>query len=326
MFCEDLFEKILLAPAEAGADELFIISGYASPSLVKRHMASLPQYVKVHLIAGMTGRDGIGRRTHEELKSCVGFNFPGRFECRYMLPPNAVHVKSYSWTKEGRPYKAFTGSVNYTIQAFCSSQLEAASYDSPYDVLQLYKSLESSSIDCCAPEVETLFNIYDELSGYGKSLMAGTSESIDPASLVFSSISNLPAVAISLLDTRGRLPQISGLNWGQRDGRDPNQAYIRIPAEVYRTDFFPDRGIPFILLTDDGNSLNCSTAQETSYGRHGKAVHTYENNSFMGQYFRNRLGIPSGHPVKLEDLLRYGRTHLVFYRIDDTTYYMDFSV
>jgi len=40
----------------------------------------------------------------------------------------------------------------------------------------------------------------------------------------------------------------------------------------------------------------------------------------------NRLGIPSGHPVTKNDLHRYGRADIDFYKIDDETYFMDFSV
>jgi hypothetical protein len=46
----------------------------------------------------------------------------------------------------------------------------------------------------------------------------------------------------------------------------------------------------------------------------------------MGEYFRKRLGVPLGEPLKMEHLLKYGRTDIDFYKIDDENYYMDFSV
>lgn len=58
----------------------------------------------------------------------------------------------------------------------------------------------------------------------------------------------------------------------------------------------------------------------------GAGIETPHNNSLIGEYFRNRLGLPNGAFVKKEDLIRYGRTDVTFYKIDDENYYMDFSV
>jgi hypothetical protein len=67
--------------------------------------------------------------------------------------------------------------------------------------------------------------------------------------------------------------------------------------------------------------LICTRAQDNA-----KAVHTPHNNSLIGEYFRSRLGVPSGGPVKLINLNRYGRHDVDFYKIDDETYFMDFSI
>lgn len=58
----------------------------------------------------------------------------------------------------------------------------------------------------------------------------------------------------------------------------------------------------------------------------GKAIHTLHNNSLIGVYFRKRLGVPLGEKVTMEHLIKYGRTYIDFYKIDDENYYMDFSV
>ena len=74
-------------------------------------------------------------------------------------------------------------------------------------------------------------------------------------------------------------------------------------------------------MTDDDKVLICTRAQQS-----GKAIHTPHNNSLIGEYFRNRLGVGNGEPVTLENLIAYGRTDVTFYKIDDETYFMDFSV
>ncbi len=84
--------------------------------------------------------------------------------------------------------------------------------------------------------------------------------------------------------------------------------------------FFPDIGVQFTVYTDNDKVLICTRAQQN-----GKAIHTPHDNSIIGKYFRERLGLRLGALVRKEDLERYGRTDIVFYKIDNETYYMDFS-
>ena len=57
-----------------------------------------------------------------------------------------------------------------------------------------------------------------------------------------------------------------------------------------------------------------------------KAITTPASNALLGEYFRNRLGLYNGAYVTTEDLRKYGRTDVAFYKIDEEQYYMDFSV
>jgi hypothetical protein len=119
------------------------------------------------------------------------------------------------------------------------------------------------------------------------------------------------------------------LNWGQRDGRNPNQAYISVPAEIRKMEFFPVRQQQFTVLTDDGKAIICSTAQSGQKGAaldKYKAIHSSTNNSLLGEYFRYRLGLTDGAFVNTSDVINYGRTDVTFYKIDPETYYMDFSL
>ena len=128
------------------------------------------------------------------------------------------------------------------------------------------------------------------------------------------------SVRISLLDRNGILPGRSGLNWGQRPGREPNQAYIRIPLTISKKTFFPEVGRRFFLHTDDGAMLECVRAQQW-----GKAIESPHDNSILGRYFRNRLGVPSGGPVTSDHLKAYGRTDIIFSRTNAEIFWMDFS-
>lgn len=130
-------------------------------------------------------------------------------------------------------------------------------------------------------------------------------------------------IRISLTATvRGeeRVPSRSGLNWGQRPGRNPNQAYLPITAEVQRSGFFPDPGISFSVECDDGVVFECVRAQQ-----HGKAIETPANNAIIGSYFRERLGVESGESVAIWHLIDYGRTSIEIFEIARNKYFLDFS-
>lgn len=130
---------------------------------------------------------------------------------------------------------------------------------------------------------------------------------------------NISKVKVDLLDKNGN-PQY-GLNWGQRTGREPNQAYIQLPIEVYRSDFFPKKPEHFFIHTDDGLDIKFTRAQKTD---EGTALQTPDDNSYFGKYIRDRLGIPHGKEITAKDILDYGCKEITFFKINDK-YYMDFS-
>jgi hypothetical protein len=171
---------------------------------------------------------------------------------------------------------------------------------------------------CDHVEVENYITIYNDRLYERRQR---TIKEEPPDQYDFSKLTELEKVRISLLDKSGNLPPISGLNWGQRPGREPNQAYIRVPSTIYNTSFFPPIATHFTVLTDDNKVLICTTAQAN-----GKAIETPHNNSLIGEYFRRRLNLPSGSLVTKEDLIKYGRADIVFFKLDDETYYLDFSV
>ena len=103
--------------------------------------------------------------------------------------------------------------------------------------------------------------------------------------------------------------------------RNPNEAYIPVPIQVRRSDFFPPIGQHFLILTDDNESLDCVLAQQ-----YGKAIETYRSNSILGEYFRKRLRATSGQKIRMSDFDNYGRSDVIIYRINSETYFLNFAV
>lgn len=134
---------------------------------------------------------------------------------------------------------------------------------------------------------------------------------------------HLPQVKLPLTPRyRGGMHNKAGLNWGQRKGREKNQAYIPVSIKVNRKhpDFFPDRAVEFNMITDDGERFICVIAQQNR-----KAIETSRDNSILGKYFRKRLGVPLDQKVTREDLDKYGRDYVTIYKVDQKTYFMDFT-
>ncbi len=129
-------------------------------------------------------------------------------------------------------------------------------------------------------------------------------------------------VRVSLtINSRGSemVPYRSGLNWGQRQGRNLSQAYLPISATDQRNGFFPDIGKEFIVECDDGERLLLVRAQQN-----GKALQTPENNALLGEYFRRRLGVKKGDPVAIRHLREYGRTTVDIFKTSEGKYLLDF--
>lgn len=128
-------------------------------------------------------------------------------------------------------------------------------------------------------------------------------------------------VTLSLLSKTGETGTKSGLNWGQRNNRNKNEAYIPLPAPIARTGFFPLEKRHFTVITDDGHQLILRVEQENN-----KAITTPLSNAQLGEYFRNRLGKANGEYIWRKDLESYGRTNVTFYKLDEEQFYMDFSI
>lgn len=111
------------------------------------------------------------------------------------------------------------------------------------------------------------------------------------------------------------------MNWGQREHRNPNEAYIPLPRKIAKSGFFPLDNKHFTVLTDDRHQLILRVEQQGD-----KAITTPARNSDLGEYFRNRMNLPNGTFINRSHLDSYGRIDVTFVKLDDETYFMDFSV
>ena len=95
---------------------------------------------------------------------------------------------------------------------------------------------------------------------------------------------------------------------------------VPLPSSIAKSGFFPLEKRHFTVITDDRHQLTLRVEQQNN-----KAITTPVRNSDLGEYFRNRLGLQNGAYITQDDLERYGRTDVKFVKLDEETYYMDFS-
>ncbi len=326
LITSDIYNKILMDPLNEGANKLYIVSGFASSAMAFHHSEQVKQTIKnninIELIIGMTVSEGISLSNHRAFKQLATQDLTSFFKCSYLYTGKQVHSKVYTWFNNDTPVIAYCGSANYSQQAFLFQQRESFVQCDPNNAKEYFGSLIDETILCDHPDVEDSIIIYHDRA-YTRRPVPPETITTTPNIPMSQPSQDLPSVTVSFLANDGSLPERSGLNWGQRPEyrRNPNQAYIRLASDIYKSDFFPPKTVHFTVLTDDSKVLICTRAQE----QYGKAIETPHNNSLIGEYFRHRLGVPNGAFVTKEHLMQYGRHTVTFFKIDTETYYMDFS-
>lgn len=311
MLITNLYETVLLDPAKS-YDSLVIVSGYASATFVRKHLEDLDKvgcsHAKISLIIGMPSKRG------DHLGYLSILNDPAyrpRFTGYYYSGSPPVHCKAYGWKGAGRSV-GFSGSANYSSYGFFSGQqLNQLTVDDPDQIFELHQQLlPNCTLIRDAEVARPQHDILEDLH-VGGSVQAGGYRWLTPNE----------SVRISFLDRNGELPAKSGMNWGQRPGREPNQAYLPIRGEVRDESFLPPFGFTFTLVTDDGKALDCKVQQGDR-----KAVSSTHDNSELGRYLRARLGVSDGSFVTKSDLVRYGRTDFTLAKVDEETFLLDLSL
>jgi hypothetical protein len=309
-----LYESALLDPCKNGANDLFIVSGYASATFTRRHIIDLLAQSgpsnKVNLIIGMPKK----KTDHQGFLSLLD-KHPDNFCGYYYEGKPSVHCKLYSWFEGDSPMYGFSGSANYSQYGFFEeNQANQLTNDDPIQIRDYYNELLQSSI----PIKEA---VVDDIELFRK---GGLPDSLLPGEIEW--IEEDKVVRISFLERKGIVSKKSSLNWGQRldnhgNQREPNQAYLSIRQSARKEGFLPEKGFTFTMLTDTGESLDCTVQQD---GR--KGVTTTYNNSILGSYIRQRIRVDEDSPITVEDLESYGRTDFVLSKIDDETFLFDISV
>ena len=123
---------------------------------------------------------------------------------------------------------------------------------------------------------------------------------IEEGKLIFPEIRVQPHVFLPLYSTKAKgvqkhVPEQSGLNQWNADGRprDPNEIYIPIPAWIHRKfpNFFPPRDVPFELILPNREKLSAKVCQQNN-----KALMSNPNSALGKWLLRDVLNLNEREP------------------------------
>lgn len=310
-YSEKIAKRLLFDPLTKGVNKLLILTHYATPSMISWLLTTYEEKeiydISIELVidASATGIDMYAHEGFKQLHGNRSTTSKKKFSCSYLINHVQFEENIFIWCNGAQPIQAFTCTSDFTQPLFLHTNNSSYSECSATSAYKIYEKAISQSIYCNHSEVEDFIVICNSTS------------------YISSPNSNISAnsVCLSLITKRtGEPGKKSGLNWGQRKGRNKNEAYIPLPSHIAKSGFFPLDKQHFLVVTDDHHTLQLRVEQQND-----KAITTPASNAQLGEYFRKRLGKANGAYITSMDLLTYGRRDVSFYKIDDEHYFMNFS-
>lgn len=313
MLTTDLYAQVFGPGLPNDARIAYIVSGYASAPFAK-HVLKHTQNLEINLIIGMIGKGGVPAPDHKGYLDLEN-EFGNRFNCLYNLDRPPIHSKCFAFYSEVAGVQGYIGSPNFSWGGFRDNR-ESLEVCNPQMIKDYFDSLSNLPQVVACTDLSVAPFITEVTRDRNTQILARAEHGVVTVA------TELESVQVSLLARDGTIHNRAGLNWGHRDNRDRNEAYIPVQSEIHNADpeFFPPLGNWFLVHTDDGETFWCVMAQANR-----KAIETPEDNSKLGLYFRQRMGLQPGVFVTRNDLLHYGRTTVTFNKIDSDLYFMDFS-
>lgn len=316
LYTNNLEELIFHRHEMHDTDELIVLSGYLGPKPVAR-LEELPFNSRV--IYGMYGSEGIKPSLHNSL-----MNIQDSVENLNIFYSNLpVHSKCYVWRKEGRIIHALLGSANFSVNGLTTPFREVLA--------------------------ETTFDTFDPLNEYIHHILNNSISCLEIGTeRIVEASTDIDFCKVTLLGRDGEVQNAAGLNWGQnpRNHTTPNDAYIAIRTSHIREfpNLFPPKQMnpmetdgrgrmqrhndSIEIIWDDGLTMEglLEGSQPVDGITYPKQLSSFPIKAELGEYIRQRIGVPSGQPVRKHHLESYGRLDVDISLLGDGVYKFDFSV
>lgn len=316
LYTSNLEEIIFHRHEIVNSDEFIVLSGYLGPRPIIR-LDELP--FPSTIIYGMFGSEGIKPSLHNSLLSIQ--NDFAKLNIFYSNLP--VHSKCYVWRKNREIVHALIGSANFSTNGLTTPFREILA--------------------------ETTYDTFEPLNAYIRTIL---NNSISCLEIGIERIIEQPFVVetclLSLLGRNNEVQNAAGLNWGQNPNNHtrPNDAYIKIRVQDINQfpHLFPPKQLTPIttngrgriqrhndsieIIWDDGVMMAglFEGSQPINNIIYPKQISSFPVKSELGEYIRQRIGVPPGQPVRRHHLDRYGRFDIEVSLLGEGVYKFDFSI
>lgn len=320
----NIYREILLTPYATGlANQLKIVSGYASPTMLGTHLADIQastnsEPFSIEIVVGMSGGTSLSSQT---ISAFLGQAIESpEFSSSISVPKGQVnvHSKIYVWYRNDKPLAAWAGSANYTRLAFGLS-VDSDNRDEvmfpvdPYQAKAYVEKVLSQSVPLSDGVTRATTAEKPEIATGQHAPVFDLPEKLDRQRF---SICPLVNRKTGKIHNPG-----AGLNWGQptarRSRKDCLAAYIPIPSN--QRQIFPEIGTPFEAIYKDGQVLVLARAQQG-----GKALSMPSSNEGLGLFFRAILEVDGNRALTTEDLNAFGSDCVVFEKLTSEQYVLHF--
>ncbi len=294
-------------------DELCIISGYIGIDPIREILES--KNLKVTLIYGLAN-EGIQEKlllSLQEIHNDLDKNIS------ILCPSISSHAKLYLWKYKGEIVYGLNGSANFSSNGLLTQFRELLSEVNKVDFRE-FNDYYETIFESCKPITEVTFK------KKSKEAYKRTEE-------------------LEIFDgyciTDSLLAEGSKINWGHGAAKNNvRDSYIPLrKCDILNfPDLFPpksaNKGLgyadnePIDVIWDDGESMVCLFEGSTEIDsiRYPNKISTYKSKRLLGDYLRYRLGLDKGVKVTAEDFSKYGRDNITISKINEGSYYFDFSV
>ena len=310
----NLYRIALLKPViEGRANQLQIVSGYATPRMLGNHLEDLSG-------AGLTSVSlFVGMETSTAEDTALAFYqvsalYPDlEVNVRFSNKGSQTHAKAYLWLMDGVPVEAWVGSANYSSLAFGLDQ-KSDGRDELLTQVDPY---------LCQAYVNPFFSNSDSESVPQNNENSENSMNTTEPQLDTSLRADVDVV-LPLVQTRNRKVHNAGagLNWGQptigRKRASRSEAYIPVPAA--QGEKLPSKNEVFQCFYKDGTKFDLIRTQSG-----GKALCSHPSYKALGEFIRRQLGIESDREIRSTDLENFGSNCIILRKVEEKTYELIFE-
>lgn len=222
-------QRILLSPVTLGANKLCILTNQASPNMASWILKTYDERrisgISLELIITSVPEQGISKMNHEgfiALQKAFRKGKPNIFTCSYLYGVPALKENLYVWLCNEEPMKAFSCSYDFTQSSLLRGSSGSVSEKIASSAYKTFEKAVENSIYCVSSEVDDYVVI-----GPSKLPTEFVPSTDDP---------NYVTLSLVVKKT-GEPGKRSGLNWGQRKKRNPNEAYIPLPRKIAQSVF-----------------------------------------------------------------------------------------